>query len=152
MKKWMLAAAVMLIFVYSDLAPFESMDAGELCVVETLFVEKRGTRIRLLSEETEGVGETIAEAVEHMKENAAGRLFLRQVQRVVFCNGAEEFVDMLELPWEIPLGAGVYQSESSAEDLMKDLNGLEGRLKVMEQQKNKVPTLAQLKNMQLQGE
>lgn len=148
----MLAAAVMLIFVYSDLGPFESMDAGELCVVETLFVEKRGTQIHLLSEETEGVGETVAEAVDNMEENAPGRLFLRQVQRVVFCKGAEESVDVLELPGEIPLGAGVYQSESRAEDLMKDLDGLESRLKVMEQQKNKVPTLAHLKNMQLQGE
>lgn len=151
MKKWILTAAAVLL-LYSDLVPFESMDAGELCVVETLLVECEGTQVRVLSEEAVGDGENIAEAVERMEENAPGRLFLRQVQRVIFCNGAEKQVALMDIPQEIPLGAGVYQTDGSGEGLLDDLEGLENRLRIMEQEKNRVPTLAYLKNEELQRE
>ena len=146
MKKWLFSAAVLLILCYGDLLPFENVDAGQMCIVETLFVETRGNEICLYAENLRGCGTDCAEAVESMKQNAPGQLYLRQVKRVVFCQGAEKHVDVLTLPQELPLGAVVYTSQQSAQVLMEDLEHLEKRMETKEQTKRQIPTLAQLEN------
>jgi len=150
MKKLILAAAAALLFAYGDVAPFEPVDAGEMCIVETLFVEKSGNQIRLVAKDAEGAGETIADAVSDMKQEAPGRLFLRQVKRVVFCGSETENVDFLSMPSDIPIGAAVYATRDRADDLLEGLETLEKKLDVREKEKRTVATLAQIMNRQLE--
>lgn len=146
MKKWLLAAAAVLILSYGDFLPFENADAGDLYIVETLFVEKKGNRLVLLAEDIQGSGADVAAAAEDMKKTAPGRLFLRQVKRIVFCQGAQTQVDILSMPEEIPLGASVFVSNEPANKLLNDLENLEKRLEVQEEQAKNMITLAQLQN------
>lgn len=90
MKKWALGIFAALAVGYFGLLPFESTDAGELYVVETLLVEADENQVRLYSGDTMGSGATPAEAVQDMERKAPGQLFLRQTKRLIFCDGAEQ--------------------------------------------------------------
>lgn len=150
MKYWILAAVGVLLLLYGDFGPFEPVDAGEMCIVETLFVEKTGNQIRLVAKEAEGAGRTMAEAVSDMEDEAPGRLFLRQVKRVVFCGSGADTVDFLSMPSDIPVGAAVYATKDRADDLLEGIDTLEKKLDVREKEKNSVATLAQIMNRQLE--
>lgn len=52
MKKWALGIFAALAVGYFGLLPFESTDAGELYVVETLLVEADENQVRLYSGDT----------------------------------------------------------------------------------------------------
>ena len=146
MKKWMLAAAVILVLGYGDLLPFENMDAGQMCIAETLLVESRRGEIVLYAENLRGSGADCVRAAEDMAQNAPGRLFLRQVKRIIFCGDARNQVDILELPAEVPLGAAVYVSDRSPQELLEDMESLEKRLETREQTEKKFITLANVQN------
>ena len=143
MKLWLLAGLVALCVGYFDLLPFESVDAGELYIVETLMVEETAGGVRLYAGETEGRGGTLRAAAADMENHAPGQLFLRQTKRLIFCNGAE--VRPMELPETLPMGAAVYQTEESAEELLEETE-LEDVLEARERRQGDMPTLADLKN------
>lgn len=151
MKKFIIAAAV-LILSYGDLLPFENMDAGELCVVETLFVEEKEGLVTLSSGELQGSGDSFVSAVENMEDTASGRLFLRQLKRMVFCQDAQKRVNIMAIPREIPLGTAVYVCKAGAEEMLEEQESLEKRLEVREQEKHQTATLAQLQNWALEEE
>lgn len=145
MRKWIIAAAV-LVLGYMDGLPFEHADAGTLCVAETLLVEADYTGVTLYSADGAGQGESIRKAAEDLKENVPGQLFLRQVKRMIFCGGAEEKVDLLEMPEEIPLGAHIYMYPSSADTLLEEFELEENLLLAREKRKQGGQTLAQTQN------
>lgn len=151
MKKWSVAVVILLVLGYVDGFPFEQADAGELCVVETLLVETDPTGVTLYSMDGRGWGVTMEEAVENLKENVPGQLFLRQVKRVIFCQGAESGDIFLEMPEAIPLGAHIYMYPQSAEEILEELNLEEKRLTAREQREKKIPTLAERQNEVLKG-
>lgn len=146
MKKWSMIAAVMLMLGYLDALPFEHADAGALCVVETLLVEADQGGVTLYSVDGAGWGENIKEAEGALLENVPGQLFLRQVKRVIFCNGAEERVDLMEMPEEVPLGAHIYQCAEEAQVLLEHMEREEKRLSARERREKDIPTLAKLQN------
>lgn len=148
MKLWLLAGIIALCVGYFDLLPFESADAGELYIVETLMVEDRGGEVRLYAGEAEGRGATMEAAVADMENYAPGRLFLRQTKRLIFCGGSE--VMPMELPDTLPMGAAVYGAEESAKTLL-DSEDLEDVLEARERRRADMPTLADLKNDTLTG-
>ena len=150
MKYWILAAVAALLLIYGDFGPFEPVDAGEMFIVETLFVEKTGNQIRLVAKDAEGAGRTMEDAVSQMKDEAPGRLFLRQVKRLVFCGSGTESLDFLAIPEDIPVGAAVYATKDKADDLLEGLDALEKKLDVREKEKSSVATLAQIMNRQLE--
>ena len=143
MKLWILAGIVALCVGYFDLLPFESIDAGELYIVETLMVEETAGEVNLYAGEAEGHGPTLKAAVANMEQFAPGQLFLRQTKRLIFCGGTE--ARPMELPETLPMGAAVYQAEESAETL-QDAENLEDILEARERQRKDMPTLADLKN------
>lgn len=145
--KWALAAAAALIVGFFDLLPFESVDAGALYIIETLMVEMEQGEIHLYAGEADGRGATVKAAVADMEQNAPGMLFLRQTKRLIFCGGAEAAVDFLNLPEDLPMGAGVYVSEKPAAELLEDQDQLEQILEARERREEKnLPTLAEIKN------
>lgn len=148
MRLWLLAAVVALCVGYFDLLPFESVDAGELYIVETLMVEETAQGISLYAGEAEGHGSTLEAAVADMERWATGRLFLRQTKRLIFCGG--RVVEPMELPETLPMGAGVYSTEESAETLL-DAKDLEDVLEARERRQQNIPTLAELKDDMLSG-
>lgn len=152
MKKWMVAALAVLVLGYGDLLPFEHVDAGEMCLVETLLVEAKGQNTILYSIYGQGSGETPAEALADMERQIPGRLFLRQTRRVIFCGEAENQVSVLELPEEIPLGAVVYGSKENPVELLERMDSMERNLHAREQRGEDWPTLGWMKNEALRGE
>lgn len=150
MKKWALGIFAALAVGYFGLLPFESTDAGELYVVETLLVEADENQVRLYSGDTMGSGATPAEAVQDMERKAPGQLFLRQTKRLIFCDGAEQNCNPMELPEQLPMGAGVYAAEQTAEALLEEQEDLENILEARERrQQQSMPTLADMKNCAL---
>lgn len=146
MKKWLIGAAVLAVLSYCHLMPFESMDAGELCVVETLLVGREDGRIAVFAEDIHGEGMDIQTAIANMEKQAPGQLFLRQTKRIIFCQGTEDVINALDLPDEIPYGAAIYYCEGSPDGLLENLDRLEARLKVKEQDEKVETTVAVLKN------
>lgn len=143
MKLWLLAGIVALCVGYFDLFPFESVDAGELYIVETLMVEECAGEVSLYAGKVEGHGPTLKAAAADMEHFAPGQLFLRQTKRLIFCAGTE--AKPMELPETLPMGATVYSAEESAETL-QEAKDLEDVLEARERQQKNMPTLADLKN------
>lgn len=148
MRLWLLAGIAALCVGYFDLLPFESVDAGELYIVETLLVEQDIWGVNLYADEVQGCGATMTEALADMEEWAPGQVFLRQTKRIIFCGGTEARPG--ELPEDLPMGAGVYETTQSAEILL-EINDLEDILEARERRQKQMPTLADLKNSALSG-
>ncbi len=146
MKKWIIALAGL--GLLWAVRPFDGIDAGSLCVVETLLIESVQGEISVMSGELAGTGETVQAALENMGEHTPGTLFLRQVRRVILCGGKYDTNVLMELPGEIPLGAMIYTSDESAESLRQQ-NTLDQVLEAREQRNNTMPNLAEVRNQRL---
>ncbi len=147
MKKWIIALAGLA--ALWAVHPFHGVDAGSLCVVETLLIEAKQGQVQVAAGTLEGNGETVPEALKDMAENTPGTLFLRQVRRIILCgeqNGARQ---VMELPDEIPLGAIVYTCSKSAAELQSQ-DDLEQVLEAREQRDRSMPDLASIKNQWLE--
>ena len=83
MKKWIIALAGLA--ALWAVHPFHGVDAGSLCVVETLLIEAKQGQVQVAAGTLEGNGETVPEALKDMAENTPGTLFLRQVRRIILC-------------------------------------------------------------------
>jgi hypothetical protein len=146
-KKWLVAGMLVLLAGYLDLLPFQSEDAGELLVVETLLIQEEAGEVHLYGLDLEGTGRDVAAAAENMAENAPGQLFLRQTKRLIFCGDTQP--DLLDLPEELPVGAVVYADPREAQELLGQLDTLEAVLEAREKHSEDVPTLARLQNRYL---
>lgn len=141
MKLWLLAlAAAAVVF-----PPFKAVDPGRLCVVETLILEQTPEECRIYGGAWSGRGNTLSEAMTDMADTAPGKLFLRQVQRVIYCDET-----LIPVPEEIPLGAVVYRSGKDGESLWQDLSVLEPVLREWEQEKD-LPRVSDLRQDDLTG-
>lgn len=148
MKKWVIGIAVVLAAICFH--PFEAADTGELLVAQTLIIEGEENELSLWAAGLHATGKTAQTAVDKIADRAPGKLFLRQTGRIILCGGTEQF-EKMELPEEIPMGAVVYRSNESAEALNKRLKELEAVLEARERREQDLPTLAQLKNEQIEG-
>lgn len=151
MNKWILGAAAAVAVSWCGWLPFEAVDAGELYVVENLLVEADGQQVTLHTEDVSGSGKDLEEAFLAMQANAPGQLFLRQTRRLIFCGGGEYYINMYDLPHELPVGMAVYQTEQTAEELLEEKK-LGEILEAREHREKEYPTLAKVKNGLLLGE
>lgn len=145
MKKWIIAAAAAGVLF---LQPFDPADAGQLYVVETLALERRGGEIIVAAEALSGQGDSVDAALRDMEERTPGLLFLRQVKRIILCGdtGAEA---LGRLPEGIPMGATVYTSQGSAENVAQQ-ETLQEILEARELREQNLPRLAEILNRQLE--
>lgn len=143
MKKWIIALVGL--GILWGIHPFQGVDAGSLCVVETLLVEPKQGEIYVASGALNGTGATVSEALEDMTEHTPGTLFLRQVRRVILCDDGAGIQSLMGLPDEIPLGALVYTSSETAEALQTQ-DMLDQVLEAREQRDRTMPSLAMVKN------
>ena len=149
MKRFWWLILTVLVLWFGKAGPFSPMDAGEMCILETMFVQRESGQIRMLGKDVEGSGASFYEAYEDMADNAPGKLYLRQVRRVIFCGSETEFEDFICLPEDIPLGALIYRTDAAPETLMEQLDNLERKLLVEEKEGETAPKLAQLLNWEL---
>lgn len=147
MKKWIIALAGLA--VLWAVHPFHGVDAGSLCVVETLLIEAEQGQVRVAAGTLDGTGDTVTEALEDMAENTPGTLFLRQIRRIILCGEQNGVRRVMELPDEIPLGAIVYTSTKTVAELQRQ-DDLEQVLEAREQRDRSMPNLASIKNQWLE--
>lgn len=152
LRKWIWAALALLVLRYGGMLPFEHVDAGEMCLVETLLVDAGDEDTLLCSIYGQGRGTTVEEALENMEQQAPGRLFLRQVRRVIFCDGTRAEGCAMELPEEIPLGAVIYHRQEEPEELLQRIEYVERNLSSRENRETGGLTLGQIKNQVLKEE
>lgn len=146
MKKWIIALVGL--GILWAIHPFRGIDAGSLCVVETLLIESEQGEVSVASGKLTGSGGTVQAALENMAEHTPGTLFLRQVRRVILCGGKYDTNVLMELPDEIPLGAMIYTSDESAESLRQQ-DTLDQVLEAREQRNHTMPNLAEVRNHRL---
>lgn len=149
MKKWIIALAGL--GILWAIHPFRGIDAGSLCVVETLLIETEEGEISVASGELAGTGDTVQAALADMGEHTPGTLFLRQVRRVILCGGKYDTNVLMELPDEIPLGAMIYTSIETAESLRRQ-DTLDQVLEAGEQRNHTMPNLAEVRNHRLMAQ
>ncbi len=150
MRKWILGAAALLAMELWSLWPFPQWDTGELAVVETLAIEVKNRELWLSAEGYTGHGATGEQAVENLRAAVPGQLFLPQVQRIIFCDGAEERWDPLKLPEKLSVGANVYRWPGAAEEL-GDMSRLNRVLAARERRSPRMENLAWLQNGKILG-
>ncbi len=143
MKKWIIALAGL--GILWAIRPFQGIDAGSLCVVETLLVEPKQGEIYVASGALNGTGATVSEALQDMAEHTPGTLFLRQVRRVILCDDEAGIQSLMGLPEEIPMGALIYTSGETAASLQAQ-DALDQVLEAREQRDRTMPSLAMVKN------
>ncbi len=143
MKKWIVALAALGILWATH--PFQGIDAGSLCVVETLLVEPKQGGIYVASGALNGTGATVSEALQDMAEHTPGALFLRQVRRIILCDDEAGIQPLMGLPEEIPMGALIYTSGETAASLQTQ-DALDQVLEAREQRNRTMPSLAVVKN------
>ncbi len=143
MKKWIVALAAL--GILWAIHPFQGIDAGSLCVVETLLVEPKQGGIYVASGALNGTGATVSEALQDMAEHTPGTLFLRQVRRIILCDDEAGIQPLMGLPEEIPMGALIYTSGETATSLQAQ-DTLDQVLEAREQRNRTMPSLAMVKN------
>lgn len=149
-KKWIVGMLAALIVAYLGLWPFDSLDAGEIYMVETLLISGEDGKINVYTRDVSAEGGTVNEAIKNLAERTPGQLFLRQTKRVIFCGGAEERIDICTMPRELPIGVIIYRSNQEPEKLQEDYDEMERRLGAKERRKEQLPTLAKLQNRALE--
>ena len=149
-KKWIVALLAALIVAYLGLWPFDSLDAGEIYMVETLLVSENDGEIGVYTGEFSAEGNTVNEAIKNLAERTPGQLFLRQTKRVIFCGDAEERINICAMPKELPVGVIVYRSDQEPEKLQEDYEEMERRLEAKERREDRRPILAELQNRALE--
>lgn len=152
MKRWLLGGIAALTVGYLGWLPFPCTDAGELYVVETLLLEQEGRDTVLCTGELTGRGTSVSDALADLERQAPGQLFLRQVQRLIFCGGAETGLDPLLLPEDLPMGAAVYCTRTPAEELAQEIDHWNQVLEAQERREAPTPTMAELQNSALARE
>lgn len=149
-KKWIVGMLAALIVAYLGLWPFDSLDAGEIYMVETLLISGEDGKINVYTRDVSAEGGTVNEAIKNLAERTPGQLFLRQTKRVIFCGGAEERIDICTMPRELPIGVIIYRSNQEPEKLQEDYDEMERRLGAKERREEQLPTLAKLQNRALE--
>ena len=84
--KWLILAAVLLTCVFG--LPFRDYDTAKLLPIRCIQAQRENGQIVLLSEAGEGSGKTWTEAVENLRQNAAGDVFFDTAEQAVFSDEA----------------------------------------------------------------
>lgn len=126
MKRLLLLLAVSAAASLCGLLPWQSHDAAELLPVQTLLVDYAGGQVYLRADGgLEGVGDTLAGAMDAMADEAPGELFFGQVTRVVAGRGAAVVLLRAGEQSLLRLNTAVYQAECAAGALAGTLESLE---------------------------
>ena len=109
MKKWIWLAALALF-----LLPRRGTEVGKLLPVETLLIEKQAGQYRVSADTgSAGRGDSLEKAVDALRAEAPGILFLDTADYVLLTGEAEDCME--KLPDYVRPGTRVYKLEGTAE-------------------------------------
>ena len=109
MKKWILLGALAML-----LLPQRGTEVGKLLPVETLLIEKQAGQYRVSTDTGNTArGDSLEKAVDALRAEAPGILFLDTADYVLLAGAAEDCME--KLPDYVRPGTRVYKMEGTAE-------------------------------------
>ena len=116
MKKLCIVVLILAGLGYIGLLPFQAHDVAELLPVETVIVTKAGDRYRVdIGAGVRALGSTLAEALDHLKEQVSGFVFFQTAEQVIVQEDAADAVVEAEQESRFRPSAGLYRTD--AQDL-----------------------------------
>lgn len=89
--------------------PFRSVDAAKLLPVKTVVVTKSGDQYVVdIGEGVRAVGQSLREALDRLREEVSGEVFLPTAERVIVTEPAEGAVEAVAEETEFRPAAGIY--------------------------------------------
>lgn len=115
--KFIIPIALILTLLFG--LPFREHDTAKLLPIQSLQAEVREGRVHLRSEAGEGAGESFLQAVEDLRQNAAGDVFFDTTEHLLLCN-AELLPQILESGLLRPAAQVYYVTELQEQEGLSD--------------------------------
>ena len=117
MKKMLVILFAAASFWALGLLPFRATDAAKLLPVKTVVVMKSGDRYVVdVGAGVRAVGRTLSEALERLKEEVTGEIFLPTAEQVIVTEPAEGAVEAVAEEESLRPAAGLYLTPIAAPD------------------------------------
>lgn len=117
MKKLLCGLLVLGALAALGLLPFKGTDAAKLLPVKTVIVTKSGESYTVdIGAGVRAVGRTLSEALERLREEVTGRVFLPTAEQVILTEPAEEAAEAVAEESAFRPAAGIYRTPEPAPD------------------------------------
>lgn len=117
MKKLLFILFAVLVLGALDLLPFRAEDAAKLLPVKTVVVTRSGDEYVVdVGAGVRAVGRTLKEALDRLKEEVTGEVFLPTAEQVVITEPAEGAVEAVAEETDFRPAAGIYRTPDPAPD------------------------------------
>lgn len=117
MKKLMLLAAAALLLGALGLLPFRATDAAKLLPVKTVIVTRSGDSYVVdVGAGVKAVGRTLREALERLREEVTGEVFLPTAEQVIITEPENGAVEAVAAETEFRPAAGIFLTPERAPD------------------------------------
>lgn len=118
MKKLVVILAAAAVLGAMGLLPFKSVDAAKLLPVKTVVVTKSGDQYVVdVGEGVRAVGRTLGEALDRLREEVSGTVFLPTAEQVIVTEPAAEAVEAVAEETAFRPAAGIYQTPDPFPDV-----------------------------------
>ncbi|MBE6948209.1 MAG: hypothetical protein E7454_08210 [Ruminococcaceae bacterium] len=96
MKRWFLYLALLAAAAFLTISPFQGSDVAKLLPIETVWLAQEKGTVSLKTDTGDlGRGETVAAALQDMKESASGTVFLDTADYLIVEKGSEELLTQI---------------------------------------------------------
>ena len=117
MKKLLRIALIGAALGALGLLPFRATDAAKLLPVKTVIITRSGEEYVVdVGAGVRAAGRTLSEALERLKEEITGEVFLPTAEQVVITEPAEEAVEAVAEETAFRPAAGIYRTPAAAPD------------------------------------
>ena len=117
MKKLFVLLLAAVVLGSLGLLPFHAVDAAKLLPVKTVVVTKSGDEYVVdIGAGVRAVGRTLGEALDRLREEVSGEIFLPTAEQVVVTEPAEEAVEAVAEETAFRPAAGIYRTPDRAPD------------------------------------
>lgn len=117
MKKLLGILLVAAVLGALGLLPFRSVDAAKLLPVKTVIVAKSGDEYTVdIGAGVRAVGKTLREALDRLREEVTGEVFLPTAEQVIITEPADGAVEAVAEETEFRPAAGIYRTPESEPD------------------------------------
>ena len=117
MKKLLLALVAAAALAALGLLPFRSVDAAKLLPVKTVIITKSGDSYEVdIGAGVRAVGQTLWEALDRLREEVTGEVFLPTAEQVIVTEPADDALEAVAEETAFRPAAGVYRTPDQAPD------------------------------------
>lgn len=117
MKKLLFVLLAAGVLTAMGLLPFRAVDASKLLPVKTVIVTKAGEEYVVdIGSGVRAVGDTLRQALDRLREEVSGQVFLPTAEQVIITEPAEGAVEAVAEETEFRPAAGIYLTPEPAPD------------------------------------